>query len=507
MRLSNTQKMYEADMAAIHVAGIPSVMLMQNAAGNLARAALDVMGLNHSAVVFCGSGNNGGDGVAAARYLLQCGVSVRAFLVGRREKMTHDCREMETRLEEEGGVLEDLDLQDADLPDLLAKAGVIVDAIFGLGLKRAVTGTALQAIRLINASGTPVVAADIPSGVAADTGAVLGEAVRCVRTVTFSMAKPGHFLEPGCVYCGRVETCSIGIPGEILENAFCGVEAVTRRDVSLPSRDPLTHKGDYGKILIVGGSTGYSGAPALCARAGSPGGSGTGIPGGAPGDLGSVRLQMRGSHAVPLACDGQGRLTAEALDVLKPRLAECGVLVLGPGLGRSAETVKLTAALLAAAGGPVVLDADGLWAAAQDPEMLRQASGPVIVTPHAGEFTRLGGDLTGDRLCDAGVFARKYGCITLLKGHRTVIAWPDGRACIIAAGNPGMARGGSGDVLSGVLGAMLGQFSVDKAVVAGAWIHAAAGDACAAERGEYGMTPSDMIEKLPYIMKGIQGKK
>lgn len=212
-----------------------------------------------------------------------------------------------------------------------------------------------------------------------------------MRTVTFSMAKPGHFLEPGCVYCGRVETCSIGIPGEILENAFCGVEAVTRRDVSLPSRDPLTHKGDYGKILIVGGSTGYSGAPALCARAGSPGGSGTGIPGGAPGDLGSVRLQMRGSHAVPPGLRRTGRLTAEALDVLKPRLAECGVLVLGPGLGRSAETVKLTAALLAAAGGPVVLDADGLWAAAQDPEMLRQASGPVIVTPHAGEFTRLAG--------------------------------------------------------------------------------------------------------------------
>lgn len=507
MRLSNTQKMYEADMAAIHVAGIPSVMLMQNAAGNLARAALDVMGLNHSAVVFCGSGNNGGDGVAAARYLLQCGVSVRAFLVGRREKMTHDCREMETRLQEEGGTLEDLDLQEEGLAELLAKAGVIVDAIFGLGLKRPVTGTALQAIRLINASGTPVVAADIPSGLAADTGAVLGEAVRCVRTVTFSMAKPGHFLEPGCVYCGRVETCSIGIPGEILENAFCQVEAVTRRDVSLPPRDPLTHKGDYGKILILGGSTGYSGAPVLCAQAAVRAGAGLvylGVPQGI-WDVCAGRSQE--AMVFPLPCDGEGRLTMEALPRLEPRLAACDVLVLGPGLGRSDETARLTAALLEKAACPVVLDADGLWAAARDPGMLRQAAGPVIVTPHAGEFARLGGDLTGDRLCDAEVFARKYGCVTLLKGHRTVIAWPDGRACIIAAGNPGMARGGSGDVLSGVLGAMLGQFPMDKAAPTGAWIHAAAGDACAAERGEYGMTPTDMIEKLPYIMKGIQGRK
>ena len=150
-----------------------------------------------------------------------------------------------------------------------------------------------------------------------------------------------------------------------------------------------------------------------------------------------------------------------------------------------------------------MLDADALWAVAEDPAMLKRAAGRVIVTPHLGEFHRMGAELTGERLCDAGAFARKYGCVTLLKGHRSVIAFPEGEAYIIAAGNPGMARGGSGDVLTGVVAALLGQRPMEEAVVSAAWIHAAAGDACAAELGEYGMTPTDIIQKLPTIMKEI----
>ncbi len=202
MRLSNSEKMYNADASAIHVAGIPSYILMQNAAAHIARAAAEIMGQNRTAVVFCGTGNNGGDGVGAAAILCQQGVRVRALLVGRREKMTHDSLRMEERLRAAGGELELFDPQDASLPGELRRAGAVIDALFGIGLKRDLGGDALKAVRMMNASGAGVIAADIPSGVSADSGAVLGEAVKCVRTVTFSLAKPGHFLEPGCVYCG-----------------------------------------------------------------------------------------------------------------------------------------------------------------------------------------------------------------------------------------------------------------------------------------------------------------
>ncbi len=503
MRLSNSEKMYNADASAIHVAGIPSHILMWTAAGHLARAAMDLVGANRTAAVFCGPGNNGGDGVAAAAILKSRGFSVRCFLVGRREKMSADALRMEQRLQQEGGELESFDPGDETLPGVLASAGVIIDAIFGIGLKRNVTGDPLQAVRLINAAGRPVVSADIPSGVSADTGAVLGEAVRAARTVTFSLAKPGHFLEPGCVYCGEVEVFSIGIPAEMVAAAESGVTAVTAEDVSLPRRDPLTHKGDHGKILIAGGSVGYTGAPNLAARAAVRAGAGLVYLGGPEAVWSVCAVKNDEAMPFPLPCDGEGRLTADALPILRERWSGCGVLALGPGMGRSDGTRALTRAVVREYPGLLVLDADALWAVSEEPEILTKAAGRVIVTPHQGEFRRMGGELTGERLCDAGVFARKYGCVTLLKGHRSVIAFPEGEAYIIAAGNPGMAKGGSGDVLTGVTAALLGQRPAEEAVVTAAWIHAAAGDACAAEKGEYGMTPTDIIEKLPYIMKGI----
>lgn len=503
MRLSDAQKMYDADTNAIHRGGIPSLHLMQNAAGHLARAALEIMGANRSAVVFCGAGNNGGDGLAAAAYLLQRGVSVRAFLVGRREKLTVDSRCMLERLEKEGGALEDFDAGDESLPTLLQNAGVIVDAMFGIGLRRPVAGQALEAVRRINASGTPVVAADIPSGVSADNGEVLGEAVRCVRTVTFSMAKPGHFLEPGCVYAGSVEVCPIGIPREMLEEAFCGVEAITDGDVRLPRRPALAHKGDFGRVLVLGGSVGYTGAPNLTARAAVRAGAGL-VYLGVPESIWQV-CAVKNDEAMPfpLPADEEGRFAGSALEALAGKNLACDVLAVGPGMGRGPGGKALVRGLLQSCEAPMVLDADGLWAVSDEPSVLKEAKGPVVITPHMGEFQRLGGVRTGDRLADARAFASEYGCVTVLKGHRTVAAFPEGDAYIIAAGNPGMARGGSGDVLTGILAAMIGQFPLKEAVTAACYIHAGAGDACAKDIGECGMTPTDMIEKLPYIMKGI----
>jgi len=507
MLLSDAGKMAEADSIAIRDYGISSALLMQNAAGFLARAALDVMGSNKNAIVFCGPGNNGGDGVAAAAILLRHRVQVRVLLVGDRGRMTPDCREMERRLIRHCGELEDFDPGDPLLPEQLRQAGVIIDAIFGIGLRRPLTGAALDAVRLINASGAPVLAADIPSGVEADTGRVLGDAVKCRKTVTFSMAKPGHYAQPGCLYCGQVEVVDIGIPGELLARAGCGVHALLEEEVRLPARAPISHKGNYGKLLIVGGSVGYTGAPSLCARAAVRAGAGL-VYLGVPRKIYDITA-VKNDEAMPfpLADDADGRLSLDALPVLLERLRNCDNCVVGPGLGRSEDVKKLVLELVRQTPVPLLIDADGLWALGGSAEVLKQADRPVVLTPHEGEFVRLGGSLTGERISDARGFASRYGCVVVLKGHRSLCAFPDGEVVIATNGNAGMAKGGSGDVLAGVIGALMGQMPLRQAVTTGVYLHGAAGDQCAAEKGEYGMTPSDMVETLPAVSKRITVKR
>jgi len=503
LELSDSHRMYDADNAAIHLHGVPSTFLMENAAGHVARAALEVLGKNQSAVVFCGPGNNGGDGVAAAILLHRRNVRVRALLVGDRTRMSDDCCEMERRFRKMGGVLEDFSPEDPTLPETLKSAGVLIDAIYGIGLKRELRGDGLAAVRMMNDSGTPVVAADIPSGVEADTGRILGDAVRCVRTVTFSRAKVGHYAAPGCLCCGQIDIVDIGIPDELLINACCGVSALTADEARLPRRAPISHKGDYGKLLIVGGCVGYTGAPTLCARAAVRAGAGL-VYLGVPRDIYEITA-VKNDEAMPfpLACDADGRLSADALPVLLSRLETCSHAVIGPGLGRSDDIRQVVRSLVEEASVPLLLDADALWAVSEDRELLRRAKKPCILTPHEGEFLRLGGVLTGDRVGDARRFASENACILVLKGHRSVCAFPDGEAVIVTAGNAGMAKGGSGDVLAGIIGALLGQLSLREAVTLGTWLHGAAGDLCAAERGEYGMTPSDIMENIPQISKNM----
>ena len=276
-----------------------------------------------------------------------------------------------------------------------------------------------------------------------------------------------------------------------------------REFVSVPRRERETHKGDYGELLIVAGSVGYTGAPNLCARAAVRAGAGL-VFLGVPRDIWSV-CAVKNDEAMPfpLACDEEGRLTPDALPRLREHFARCDVLALGPGLGRSEETAALCAALIREFPGKIVLDADALWAVSRSPDILREAKSDIVITPHEGEFARLGGSTASGRERGAWEFTQKYGCITVLKGHRTVIAHPAGRLYTIEAGNPGMAKGGSGDVLTGITAALMGQLDTERAVVTACAVHAGAGDACAAERGEYGMTPTDIIEKLPYILREI----
>ena len=506
MFLSTAEKMRAADRRAIMDYKIPSIALMETASRAVARAAEPYLRGGGSACVLCGSGNNGGDGVGAAVELLRQGHAVRVLLTGSRAHATADFLEMERRLQALGGTVEPFDAAQG----LPAGTAVVIDAMFGIGLNKPLEGGARAAVEAVNAAGFPVVAADIPSGVEADTGRILGAAVQATVTVTFSMAKPGHFVEPGCVCTGHLELAGIGIPPEVLQEAATPIRALQDWAVPLPRRDALSHKGDYGRVLLLGGCVGYTGAPSLCARAAVRAGAGL-VYLGVPAPIYEITA-IKNDEAMPFplpAEEGGGIAAPAGVDRALRRLETCDVCACGPGLGRGAGARELVRALLTAPEGgrsrPLVLDADALNALAGNLDWLHGRTEPAILTPHAGEFARLGGALTGDRLGDALRFAGAHNCVLLLKGHRCIAAFPDGRAYIATRGNAGMAKGGSGDVLTGILAALLGQFpgKVRRAVCTGMQLHALAGDLCRASLGEYGMTASDLIAALPEAEKQL----
>lgn len=278
-------------------------------------------------------------------------------------------------------------------------------------------------------------------------------------------------------------------------------EAMKNPPPRLPLRAAESSKRDYGRLLIIAGSVGYTGAPSLAARAAVRGGAGL-VYLGVPRDIYAIEaVKCEEAMPFPLPSDGEGRLSADALPEILRRAEKCDCVAAGPGLGRSEGLVALISGLIRQCEAPLVLDADALWAVSRAPGVLKEARAPVVITPHEGEFARLGGNTEGERYIAALEFSRRYGCRTVLKGHRSAIAFPDGGCYINPTGNPGMARGGSGDVLTGLMAALICQLPLDDAVRAVVYLHGYAGDICAARLGEYGMTPSDMIEALPAAMK------
>ena len=270
-------------------------------------------------------------------------------------------------------------------------------------------------------------------------------------------------------------------------------------EIKLPARLSDSHKGDYGRCLIIAGSVGYTGAPALAARAASKMGSGL-VFLGVPGQIYDIMaVKLSEEMPFPLPDDKHGRLTVNAASEILRRADECDVCLIGPGLGQSEEITGLVTSVILTVKKPVVLDADGLNAIALNPGVLNDAAGTLILTPHPGEFMRLGGGLTsGDRLSDAQMFAHKHGCILVLKGHRTITALPDGTAYVNTTGGPAMAKGGSGDVLAGMIASLIGQkLPVKDAVVTAIYLHGLAGDLCASELGEYSVLASDIIAMIP----------
>ncbi len=495
MYLATAAQMKEIDRIAIEERGIPSLELMENAARAVVREILARTGDMRpgTAAVFCGPGNNGGDGLAVARLLLTQGWQVKCALVGKREKMTPDSREMERRFREAGGVLEDFRPEEWEE---YSGFDVAVDALFGVGLNSDLRPDAMEAVEAMG-SARWTVAVDVPSGVNADTGEIMGGAVKADVTVTFSLGKRGLFVGKGAVHSGNVVVADIGIPRGLWGNEEDFPVITAEKPVFYPRRRDA-HKGDFGKVFILAGSRGFTGAPCLAARAAVRGGAGL-VTVAVPEDIYSVVAAKCCDEAMvwPVA-DSGGELLKKA--------QAADIVLAGPGLGQGPEAEERVLTLLRKLTCPMILDADGLNLLSRHIDVLDERTAPTVLTPHDGEFARLTGcELPiRDRLGAARSFVMKHpGCILVLKGHRTITAAWDGKGtvrCFInTTGNPGMAQGGSGDALAGLMASLCAQGEED--IISAVWLHGRAGDLAAAEKGERGMTVGDLIEAIPYAMK------
>jgi NAD(P)H-hydrate epimerase len=507
VRVLNTSQMREADRRTIEDLGVPSLRLME-AAGREVVAVLEgaFPGLpGRRIAVVCGRGNNGGDGFVVARLVAERGAATRVLLVGRAADVTGDARVTLEALQARG--VEVVQVEDESGWEAtrtgLASSDLIVDAILGTGLRAAASGQASAAIEAVNAAGRPVVSIDLPSGLDASTSATVGPTVRAAITVALAAPKVPLVLPPAESFAGRIEVVDIGIPQAVIDDLPGPWLEVTTRDIvraRIPVRDPGAHKGTFRHVLVVAGSRGKSGAAFLAAMGALRSGAGL-VTIATPGSVLPIVASLGAEFmtiALPENADG-----AAARRAVEQVLAAPGdIIAIGPGLGQSPDTVAFVRRLLDEARVPMVIDADALNACADTPETLRgRDDRPLIVTPHPGEMARLVGtsaaNVQGRRLEVARAFASERSLHVLLKGARTIVAAPDGRACINQTGNPGMATGGTGDVLTGAVAAWWAQLGDPFAAAQiAAYLHGYAGDLAAQQEGEVGLIAGDVARAL-----------
>jgi hydroxyethylthiazole kinase-like uncharacterized protein yjeF len=515
MRILTAEAMREVDRAAIEDLGIPSLVLMENAAIGVVEALGQAFGDAESAAVFCGPGNNGGDGLAVARHLAVRGWEVRVFLVTGGRGLSGDaavqlgiCRKSE------------LPILEVSSPDALAAAleaaaecDLVVDALFGTGLARPLEGLFAQAIDAINSLPAPCVAVDLPSGLSASHARPIGPCVQAALTVTFAAPKVAHIFPPAADAVGEMVVTDLGIPPRLVEEVeeeTGDLHLLMREELAelLPEREPDTHKGDYGHALIAAGSPGKAGAVILAARAAVRAGAGL-VTAAVPEpilqtvDLGSVESMTLG-----LPAGAAGQIAERAADVLLDAAEGKAVLALGPGLGQEAATAAAIRRIVLECPLPLVLDADGINAFAGRAGELSGRRAETVLTPHPGELGRLLGisaaQIQEDRVAAARGAAEETGAIVVLKGHLTLVA--SGTAVFVnPTGNPGMATGGAGDVLTGLIAGLLAQGldALDATLVA-VYLHGLAGDLAASRMGEAPLAAGDLIEILPAAFAALK---
>lgn len=514
MRAVTAAEMQAIDRLAIESFGLPGRVLMENAGREAVRVLRRrfAAALRRGAAILAGRGNNGGDGFVIARGLAQAGLPVTVYITAPAERLAGDAAANFALLAALGipvVPLTDEQALAARGPEIAA-CGVIVDALLGTGLNAEVRGFLGRLIEFVNAAGRPVFSVDIPSGLSADTGRPLGACIRATVTATFAFPKIGCLIHPGPEYTGRLEVVDIGIPGPVAARIPPRQTLLDAAEVRplIPRRAPDSHKGRHGHVLVVGASPGKTGAAVMTAVAALRAGAGL------------VTLATARSLNPVAAAAAMETMTAllpeEAPGILGPASREAirelalgmSVLALGPGLGRAEATTALVRELVPASPVPLVIDADGLNALAGRLEILRGLAVPAVLTPHPGEMARLTGAsvaaIQADRLGHARRLAAECRAHVVLKGAATIVAHPDGTAAVNPTGNPGMGAGGMGDVLTGVIAALIAQgLAPGAAARAGVYLHGAAADRVAAAVGPRGYLAGEVMAALPATLADL----
>ncbi len=507
MRLVTAAEMRELDRLTIEKYGTPGHVLMERAGGGATQALLQSfphLKRGKRVVIIAGRGNNGGDGFVMARMLAKLGLKVDVFLLGRASELKGDAQLNFKRLPAKKKVVEVHDRKGLEtLHKAVSSADAVVDAIFGTGLKNAVEGIHAEVIAMLNATPVHVFAVDIPSGLDSDTGRPLGTCVVAQATATFGFFKVGHMTPPGPEICGGLYRVEIGIAEEAIEEVPASCEYVGPEHAALliPSRSRGAHKGTFGHVLVLGGSFGKTGAAILAAKAALRAGAGLVTLAG-PASQHTILAGGVYEAMTEVVADRDGLMLFDARAL--ERLVEGkSAVVVGPGMGTHEDAERIVHWLLEREGLKLLVDADALNCLARDTSVLARAKATCVLTPHPGEMARLTNmtpaEVQFDRMRAARTFANDRRCVVVLKGAGTITAAPDGFCWLNSTGNPGMASGGMGDALSGIIGALLGQ-GLEPAAAArlGVFAHGEAGDFVAEQRGEMGLIASDVISALSF---------
>jgi NAD(P)H-hydrate epimerase len=513
MKLVTAEQMRSLDEAAINKYKVLSLELMENAGHRTVEVMLRRFGdpLGKKVSIFVGPGNNGGDGLVIARLLAAKLAKPVVFMLVPQEKLQGDAAVNLDRLKEFPVPVIEISTE-GDLENILPtlkNSWVIVDALLGTGLTREVSGMFAGIITKINESTCPVLAVDISSGLNSDTGKPMGNCIQADITVTFGQAKIGQVVYPGRQCTGHLETVDIGIPHQAVTDADIKLDFLDN-DLQkwLPERPVQAHKGKFGHLLIIAGSLGKTGAALLCSIGGLRVGTGL-VTLCIPYELNRIaQTSLWEAMTVPLKSAAHGILSIEDYPVISAALRNKQAVAVGPGIGTANETAELILKLYKEETLPMLVDADALNILATDNSVLSQAAGPRILTPHPGEMARLTGlsnqDIQENRLQTARDFANEHNVYIVLKGADSVICSPDGRTALNTTGNPGMAAGGMGDVLAGIIGGFLAQgLSAWQASCLGVYVHGLAADRLAAETAA-GYLASEVADELPNVLQTLR---
>ncbi len=508
-RIVGTAEMKQAERNAVQN-GLSYLRLMENAGSAAYRVLRDEIGLERKRfVVLCGSGNNGGDGFVVARKLLEQGCNTTVIRVGlpKTEEAIRMCEMLSTM---EVALLTFGIDEPNQLADHLKSCDVIVDAVFGTGFHGALTEQIAAIFDRVQASSALKVSLDMPSGVSSDSGEADPHAIHADVTVAFAALKTAHILPSTQSYCGRVVAVNIGIEDACFEGMGFRLAPLSLAAVQeiLPIRREESHKGDYGRLLNIAGSKNMSGAAVLSTRAALRAGAGLVTLASTDRVVDIAAAHICEATYLRFAENEMGEISTQNLREAVTVLLRSTACLIGCGLGCSEDTEYLLRTVLENSVSPIIIDADGINCLSRDINMIRTANVPVILTPHMGEMARLLkrpiSEIAADRFCIARDFAAEWQVVLVLKDAITVVACPDGTLYLNTAGNPGMARGGSGDVLAGIIASFAAQgIEPALAAAAGVHLHSLCGDRTAEKYAQYGMLPSDMIAELPLLFQSI----